>query len=130
MKKKRLFTLEELDKFSLEVIKIFRYNILTTYQQTEIELQYLKELDFYMAVRFKQDELDRFNRWKREVEEADKIGNKDIDIGAKRLITDIGFEQTYFLGLVHDIHEIGEFKYIKNIPYDIPEQYMKIEFKK
>ena len=107
-------TKEELDLLSFDIIEQHKDNILSKYPLSTEDKQYILELDCYIKVRFKDKELERFNRWEKE---SKNPANQDIDIEAKRLVVDIGFDIMYSLGLKNQLAKIREFKYIQNIQY-------------
>lgn len=89
---------------------------------SSIDRQYLKELEHYCRIRFKDEEEKRFRRWEDDVKK--KIGD-ETEIEAKQFITSFGFEKHYLMGIAHDLKEIGEFKFIQGIVHGLPEEEVK-----
>ena len=109
----------QLDAMSSEEIDEYRYTLLkdNSFAQGTPLYQYYKELEFYKAIRFKQDIYDRYDRWEKESK-----GKTDLDSRAKSLILKVGKDNCYYLGLANDLKEIVKFQYILGIQYVIPEE--------
>ena len=85
--------------------------------------QYYNELDFYMKVRFKDKELEMFQKWENEVK--NNIGD-ELSLRSKALIIKNGFDGHYAFGVAHDLLQIKKFKYIKGIEHNLDEKGIKL----
>lgn len=96
---------DELDNMSKEEIEKFRYEFLSSlenrnWHKTE-EKRYIEELELYTHLRFKQDVIDRYNRWRK------------MDGEEYKFITRWPNDQIYQLTIDSFKQEYGEPKYIK-----------------
>lgn len=128
-------TVAQLDRLSEKRISDYRYNIikdnagympkdqshLSVSRKTQLDWkQYLEELEVYQLVRFKDTQMNMYDKW---IEKAD-AGDKDYELMggiAKRIG---GKQGLYDISLKSGIKKVGTFKYLH---FDIPEVNLDIQ---
>ena len=119
---------EQLDIMSEKEIRDYRYDILQNNggwgNDKDIDNRrkvqsnwkhYIKELEVYTKVRFKQDQFDIYDKW---IELA-KTGDETYQMMSKIVDTEEGKERMYNFSLNSSLEEIGDFKYITGLEIDI-----------
>ena len=119
---------EELDLMSETEIDDYRYNFITKNSnifKDPIINKYLRELELYMEVRFKDEKFKMFDKWCKRSHENEKKGIKDdaLDFNVKMLEKEDGYNLMYYLSLAAHIQKAGELEYIKGIDLEFPEKY-------
>lgn len=110
----------QLDEMTYEDIMLYRVKFIENCStQIESNKQYTNELYFYIKVRFKHLEEERFRRWEDEVK--NKQGDA-LDLKGKKSIISLGFDFNYLLGVAHDLKEIEEFQFIKGVKHNLDEK--------
>jgi len=115
----------ELDKLSYEKVQKYRVKLISVGKITEELNQYLKEMEFYIELRFKRIYV-HYKKWKKQAKEGSKNEWDKFDVeGCKNLVSIGNAEFFHHLHLASDIQKIGNFQYIKGIKYKIPKKYGK-----
>lgn len=111
-------TKEDLDILTHQEIDKYRNSILSNPNFTPEYRQYIKELEYYTNIRFKDSVFDMFKRWEveSERENTDALTKSGLELIASITKKPNGKQAMYDLTIKTLLDEIKEFKFIKNIP--------------
>ena len=126
-KHNNLPNVDELNKMSSDEIQNLRLKLVQSsgYPDFNKSDQFLDELSIYREIRFKDETINRFVKYGKEVDEWEKNGGDkhDTDYRAKKLFKEITPENMYNLGIATDFHKFekkySEFKYLFGL--ELPE---------